>query len=74
MTFILASNNKNKLKEMKEILGPLGIDVKTAMECSFTLDDVEETGSTFEENAKLKAMSAYRLTGMPVIADDSGLS
>ena len=73
MTFILASNNQNKLKEMKKILNPLGISVKTASEYGIDLGDIEETGSTFEENAKIKAMSAYKRTSIPAIADDSGL-
>lgn len=73
MTFILASNNQNKLKEMKKILKPLGINVVTAKEYGVDLGEVEETGSTFEENSEIKAMSAYKLTKIPAIADDSGL-
>lgn len=67
-TFVIATHNKGKLKELQRILAPLNIDVTTA-----ELDEVEETGTTFEENAFLKADAACRQTGMPAVADDSGL-
>lgn len=73
MDFILATNNMKKLGEMQRILSPLGINVVTAKMLSITLEDVEENGETFEDNAKLKAHAACRETGMPAIADDSGL-
>ncbi len=73
MTFVIATHNQKKLKELKRILNPLGMDAVTAEQAGFTLDEVEETGATFEENAVLKAVSAYEQTGMPAVADDSGL-
>jgi XTP/dITP diphosphohydrolase len=73
MDFILATNNMKKLAEMQRILSPLGINVVTAKMLGITLDDVEENGTTFEENAKIKAYAACEQTGMPSIADDSGL-
>ena len=73
MDFILATNNMIKLAEMQIILSPLGINVVTAKMLGITLEDVEEDGDTFEANAKIKALAACRETGMPAIADDSGL-
>ncbi len=73
MNFILATNNKNKMKEMKDILTPLKINVFSAEECGFDLDLVEENGETLEENARIKAISAFNITGMASIADDTGL-
>ena len=58
---------------MQRILGPLGIDVLTADMMGIALTDVEETGKTFRENAYLKAYSGCLESGMPCIADDSGL-
>ena len=72
-TFLIASNNPKKLKELSRILSPLNICAKTALQAGFTLPEVAETGATFAQNAKLKAQSAYNLTGMPSVADDSGL-
>lgn len=71
--FIIATNNEKKLKELSRILNPLNITAQTAKQAGVSLDDVEETGSTFEENARLKAKTAFERTGMPCIADDSGL-
>lgn len=73
MDFILATNNMKKLAEMQRILSPLGINVVTAKTLGITLEDVEEDGETFEDNAKIKAHAACRETNMPAIADDSGL-
>ena len=72
MKVILASNNKHKLDEIKKILTPLGYDVVSQAEAGVDID-VEETGTTFEENAVLKAQAVYDLTGTAVISDDSGL-
>ena len=72
-TFIIATHNKKKLAELERILAPLGIRAQTAEQAGFTLDEVEETGTTFEENAYLKAEAAMRQTGLPAVADDSGL-
>ncbi len=73
MDFILATNNMKKLAEMQRILSPLGVNVVTAKTLGITLEDVEEDGETFEDNAKIKAYAACRATNMPAIADDSGL-
>lgn len=73
MDFILATNNMKKLAEMQRILSPLGINVVTAKMLGLTLEEVEEDGETFEDNAKIKARAACRATNMPAIADDSGL-
>jgi XTP/dITP diphosphohydrolase len=72
MTFLLASNNEDKLKEMRTILSELGFDVIPQKEAGLTLE-AEETGVTFYENAYIKAEAAMKATGMPAIADDSGL-
>lgn len=74
MKFIIASNNPKKLKELERILNPLGINAVTAKQEGITLDEVEETGTTFAENAFLKAQAAFKKTGLPSVADDSGLS
>lgn len=72
-TFIIATHNKKKLAELARILSPLGIEAKTAEQVGFELDEPEETGTTFEENAYIKAAAAMASTGMPAVADDSGL-
>lgn len=74
MKFIIATHNMKKQAEMQRILSPLGVEVLTAEMAGITLTDVEETGTTFLENAVLKAESGCRESGMPCIADDSGLS
>ena len=73
MDFILATNNMKKLAEMQRILSPLGINVVTAKMLGKQLEDVEEDGKTFEDNAKLKARAACKEMNMPAIADDSSL-
>lgn len=72
MELILATNNKGKVKEFKEVLSPLGYNVKSQSEAGIDLE-VEETGTTFEENSFLKAKAIYDITKVNVIADDSGL-
>ena len=69
---ILASNNKNKLKEFKEKLKKFDINVVSQEEAGFDID-VEETGTTFIENAINKAETIYDFCKKPVISDDSGL-
>ena len=73
MKLILATKNKHKVEEFQRILAPLGWQVipQDAV-CPPDLD-IEETGKTFAENAYLKAMGIYRATGLPTVADDSGL-
>ena len=68
---IFASHNRGKIAEIKQMLAPLNIKVLSADEIN--LPDVEETGTTFEENAALKALTIAKLTKKPCLADDSGL-
>ncbi|MBQ5799380.1 MAG: XTP/dITP diphosphatase [Oscillospiraceae bacterium] len=72
MKFVLATQNPKKLKEMDVILKTLGVEVVSEAELGLTLE-VEETGETFEANARLKAKAVMEATGLPAIADDSGL-
>lgn len=68
---IVASHNAGKIAEIKTLLAPLKIEVQSAAE--LRLGDVEETGTTFEENAKIKANALSLMCGLPCLADDSGL-
>jgi XTP/dITP diphosphohydrolase len=68
MNLMIATHNKNKIDEFERILRPLAVDVSGA-----EFGEVEETGTTFAENAFLKADAACRETGKPAVADDSGL-
>lgn len=69
-SIILASNNKDKVKEVKEILN--GYDIISMKEAGIDVD-IEENGTTFEENALIKARAIMKLTGQITMADDSGL-
>ena len=71
--FLIATHNPKKKNELLRILAPLGIDVKTDEELNITLTEAEETGETFYENALIKAQSGARESGLPCVADDSGL-
>ena len=72
MKLVLASKNEKKLKEMQDILSQMGVEV--CLESAVGVDvDVEETGTTFEENSLLKAKAVMEASGLPAIADDSGL-
>ncbi len=73
MKFIIATNNAKKLVELERILNPLGIEAVSAKEAGVVLDEVDETGTTFSENAFIKANAAFEKTGMPAVADDSGI-
>ena len=73
MKFVIATHNAHKLIELQRILAPLGIEGVTDRDLGIELPEVEETGTTFAENAYLKAASACQVTGLPAIADDSGL-
>ena len=68
---VVASHNMGKINEIKSLLAPLKIEVQSAAELHLT--DIEETGKTFEENAKLKANTISLKCGLPCLADDSGL-
>jgi XTP/dITP diphosphohydrolase len=72
MTFVLASNNKGKLEEMRAILSGFGYRVISQAEAGVTTE-AEESGETFYDNALKKAAAAAEATGLPAIADDSGL-
>lgn len=72
MRVALASNNQNKLREMKAILAPLGWEILNMKELGIQVDP-EENGLTFEENSKIKAVAVMEATGLPAIADDSGV-
>ncbi len=74
LEFLIATHNMKKRDELYRILSPLGIDVKTSDQLGIEITDVEETGETFYENALLKAQSGCRESGMPCVADDSGLA
>ena len=73
MKLILATKNKHKVEEFRRILAPLGWEVVPQDAVCPPELEIEETGTTFAENAYLKAMGIYRATGLPTIADDSGL-
>lgn len=68
---VIASHNPGKVRELADLLSPFGIDAISAAELD--IDEPEETGASFEENAAIKAMAAARATGLPALADDSGL-
>ena len=72
MKFVLASHNKGKLVEMQSILGELGVEVVLQSDVGLSLEP-EETGETFLENAAIKANAVMEASGLPAIADDSGL-
>lgn len=72
MKFVLASQNKGKLLEMQTILADLDVEICTLDELGVEID-VEEDGETFEENSLKKALAVMYRTGLPAIADDSGL-
>ena len=69
-TIVLASHNRNKAQEIQMLLGN---QFHVILQQAFDIPPIEETGSTFEENALLKAKTVYDIVGLPVIGDDSGL-
>ncbi|MDQ2079291.1 RdgB/HAM1 family non-canonical purine NTP pyrophosphatase [Xanthobacteraceae bacterium Astr-EGSB] len=68
---VIATHNPGKLREMRELLAPYGIEAVSAGELG--LGEPEETGVSFAENARIKAVAATQATGLPAFADDSGL-
>ena len=72
MKFVLATQNQKKLREMSDILSGFGVEVVTPKSLGIDLE-VEETGTTFAENAMLKAKAICEAANLPAIADDSGL-
>lgn len=73
MKFLLATGNEHKLKEFREIFSGTNIEIIGENELKNRLPDIIENGNTFEENALIKARSGSAFTGLPTIADDSGL-
>ena len=71
MDLVLASGNAGKLAELRDLLGPEGFRLRAQSESG--VEDVEETGLSFVENALIQARHAARATGLPALADDSGL-
>ena len=72
MKLVIATQNKGKVAEFERLLGPKGIEVVSLLDYP-DLPEVEETGDSFEANARLKAESIAKLLNLPVLADDSGL-
>ena len=73
MKIFIATKNEDKKKEFLRILSPYGFTVLTEKDLDRPLPETEETGSTFEENAMLKAQTGLKATGLITVADDSGL-
>ena len=70
-TIVVASHNAGKIREIADLIGPFGFSAKSAAELKF--DEPEETGTTFEENASIKALASAKASGLPALSDDSGL-
>lgn len=70
-TIVVASHNAGKIREIEELIGPFGFSAKSAAELKFAEPD--ETGTTFEDNAAIKALASAKASGMPALSDDSGL-
>ena len=68
---VVASHNAGKLREFADLMGPFGFEAKSAKD--YGLPEPDETGTTFEENAYIKALAAAKATGLPALSDDSGL-
>ena len=68
---VVASHNEGKLREIADLIAPFGFEAKSAKE--YGLPEPDETGTTFEENAYIKAHAAALATGLPALSDDSGL-
>lgn len=71
-TLVVASHNQGKIREINELIAPFGLSAKSAADLN--LPEPEETGTTFEANALLKAEAAANATGLPALADDSGFA
>lgn len=74
MKVFIATKNHHKLTELERILVPMGFEVLCENDLDKPLPEVDETGTSYEENALLKAHSGLRVTGLITVADDSGLS
>lgn len=71
-TLIVASHNEGKIREIRDLISPLGFRAKSAADLNFI--EPAETGTTYEENAVIKALASARASGLPALSDDSGLS
>ena len=69
---VVATHNRGKAGEIRALLGPLGVEIVSAADLGLAAP--EETGTTFQENATIKALAATHASGLPALADDSGLS
>jgi XTP/dITP diphosphohydrolase len=70
-TIVVASHNAGKIAEIADLIGPFGFSAKSAKDLNFVEPD--ETGTTFEENAAIKALASAKASGLPALSDDSGL-
>ena len=70
-TIVVASHNAGKIREINDLVGPMGFEAKSAADLGFAVPD--ETGTTFEENAAIKALASARAARIPALSDDSGL-
>lgn len=70
-TIVVASHNAGKIREIRDLIGPLGFTAQSAADLDFIEPD--ETGTTFEENAAIKALASAKAAGLPALSDDSGL-
>ena len=71
-TIVVASHNEGKIREIRDLIGPLGFEAKSAADLKFA--EPEETGTTYEENARIKALASAMASGLPALSDDSGLA
>ena len=72
MQLVLATHNKDKIREIKDLLDDLPVEIKTFKDFP-DMPDIDETGATLDENAILKANGIFEYTGLPALADDTGL-
>ncbi len=70
-TLVVATHNRGKLEEIRDLLSPYGLTITS--NADHGLPEPEETGTTFEDNARIKAQAAAQATGLPALADDSGI-
>jgi XTP/dITP diphosphohydrolase len=71
-TIVVASHNAGKIREIRDLIAPLGFEAKSAADLKF--DEPDETGTTYEENARIKALASAMASGLPALSDDSGLA
>jgi len=71
-TIVVASHNAGKIREIRDLIGPFGFEAKSAADLKF--EEPDETGTTYEENARIKALASAMASGLPALSDDSGLA